>query len=343
MQATPYKPLVLPKKMGDGSMSPFGTASIGCGAEVPGTRTALLGMSASVGGVVLVAPHLDEVVVKSSLQFLGQEREGSVASCFIDNQGEFAYFGLSTGQLMQVLVSDMAVSKAVDLKRGPVVSMYLDWQAGMAYVVSAGQAKASAKKGAVQTASGPAITQVRTRQVCENDCSHHGQCDHGVCQCNPYYQGVDCAHYILRNCPVDCTLHGSCLDGRCLCLPGWKGEDCMECEWDCSGHGACLSSATACVCQEGWHGDHCNKITLKTTTTSTTTQPPVQATAPPAPPFPWLLVVGGCGIVLGLLSLCGLWYEHTKGAGELAKKGSPMPSLVSRPDGYTQIPNKKGY
>ncbi|KAF5905705.1 N-acetylglucosamine-1-phosphodiester alpha-N-acetylglucosaminidase-like [Clarias magur] len=68
---------------------------------------------------------------------------------------------------------------------------------------------------------------------------------------------VLCAHEPLCQ-PEDCSQHGTCVNGQCECQPGWDEPTCanLTCHSSaCGEHGLCTPECTA-----GSYGDECKKI-----------------------------------------------------------------------------------
>ena len=64
-----------------------------------------------------------------------------------------------------------------------------------------------------------------------------------------------------KNILIQCSSHGSCIDGKCECDKGFYGEDCsgtcpgliMEGNEvkECNGNGVCDPKSLTCKCNEG--------------------------------------------------------------------------------------------
>lgn len=109
-----------------------------------------------------------------------------------------------------------------------------------------------------------------------DECSGHGMCTLGECECAPGFGPAkdakegdlnDCSTAL---CQIDCGNHGFCNDNlECECSKGWKGLNCKDpdCgEDDCSGHGVCtfvsVHSPAQCQCDFGYDGGRCEKSSL---------------------------------------------------------------------------------
>lgn len=106
---------------------------------------------------------------------------------------------------------------------------------------------------------GEKCNEILQAQYCPNNCTGHGFCINGVCQCSAGYHGVSCERSVF-DCPQNCSGNGICAGGKCRCSRGWGGSDCSRqftpCPMDCSGHGDCVEGQ--CVCHKAWLGDSCN-------------------------------------------------------------------------------------
>uniref|UniRef100_H2YMB5 Tenascin-R n=1 Tax=Ciona savignyi TaxID=51511 RepID=H2YMB5_CIOSA len=93
---------------------------------------------------------------------------------------------------------------------------------------------------------------------CPNACSGHGSCNkHGRCQCWGQWSGEDCS---TRSCPNECNGKGICDNGNCICDITYSGSDCgrRSCVNDCNGHGRCEEESGRCRCNGNWEGDDCS-------------------------------------------------------------------------------------
>ena len=128
---------------------------------------------------------------------------------------------------------------------------------------------------------------------CIKNCSNHGVCTNGYCQCDPGYYGIDCSNYScpgsvchydnnhIQHCAhccfdsindrkVPCRLTGDEMTftgisegicdgfGTCQCAPPYIGEDCsiLDCKHNCSFNGYCSVEfpASRCMCKDGYTG-----------------------------------------------------------------------------------------
>ncbi|XP_006747557.1 N-acetylglucosamine-1-phosphodiester alpha-N-acetylglucosaminidase-like [Leptonychotes weddellii] len=102
------------------------------------------------------------------------------------------------------------------------------------------------------------------------DCSGHGTCVEGRCQCTGrFWQGAACNK--LDCGPSNCSQHGLCTENGCRCEAGWTGSSCgeacsngsfgeacaMKCQ--CQNGAACDPVRGTCTCPPGFTGDTCGQ------------------------------------------------------------------------------------
>ncbi|XP_006895303.1 PREDICTED: LOW QUALITY PROTEIN: N-acetylglucosamine-1-phosphodiester alpha-N-acetylglucosaminidase [Elephantulus edwardii] len=85
-------------------------------------------------------------------------------------------------------------------------------------------------------------------------------CEDNMWRCPRRVSTVVCVHE-PRCQPPDCSGHGTCVQGSCQCTGHfWRGEACNELDCgpsNCSGHGLCIESG--CSCKAGWTGSNCSE------------------------------------------------------------------------------------
>jgi len=95
----------------------------------------------------------------------------------------------------------------------------------------------------------------------QSECSKHGMCINGECQCSPGFFNKDCSgscpSAFGQNSGVVCSNHGKCFENRCACDPSWTGTDCNSrtCPSQCNGRGTCNNGT--CICNPPYIGDDC--------------------------------------------------------------------------------------
>nr|XP_015213041.1 PREDICTED: N-acetylglucosamine-1-phosphodiester alpha-N-acetylglucosaminidase [Lepisosteus oculatus] len=101
------------------------------------------------------------------------------------------------------------------------------------------------------------------------DCSGHGQCVHGECQCIGHWMGSACDTLDCQ--PSACGPNGVCTTYGCVCDAGWLGSNCSQvcpagfygdgCNQTCScqNGASCDPVSGSCICRAGFHGDCCEQ------------------------------------------------------------------------------------
>ncbi|XP_058142506.1 N-acetylglucosamine-1-phosphodiester alpha-N-acetylglucosaminidase [Dasypus novemcinctus] len=100
------------------------------------------------------------------------------------------------------------------------------------------------------------------------DCSGHGVCVQGTCQCTGrFWRGAACSE--LDCGPSNCSQHGLCTETGCRCGAGWTGSSCSEActngsfgedcakRCQCQNGAACDPVRGTCTCPPGFFGDTC--------------------------------------------------------------------------------------
>ncbi|XP_022275797.1 N-acetylglucosamine-1-phosphodiester alpha-N-acetylglucosaminidase isoform X2 [Canis lupus familiaris] len=116
------------------------------------------------------------------------------------------------------------------------------------------------------------------------DCSGHGTCVEGRCQCTGHFwQGAACNK--LDCGPSNCSQHGLCTETGCRCEAGWTGSNCSEAcsnssfgedcamKCRCQNGAACDPVWGTCTCTSGFTGDTCEQVKQCLRPSQTTLRP----------------------------------------------------------------------
>ncbi|XP_070822896.1 N-acetylglucosamine-1-phosphodiester alpha-N-acetylglucosaminidase-like [Chaetodon trifascialis] len=111
---------------------------------------------------------------------------------------------------------------------------------------------------------------VHQRRCWPEDCSGHGDCVDGRCQCRDGWRGAACDSLACQ--PPACGPHSICTANGCVCAAGWRGKNCsQECSPGYYGDGCrhtcvCFNGAVCnhvngrCVCPPGFYGNFCEQV-----------------------------------------------------------------------------------
>uniref|UniRef100_A0A4W5LDW7 N-acetylglucosamine-1-phosphodiester alpha-N-acetylglucosaminidase n=1 Tax=Hucho hucho TaxID=62062 RepID=A0A4W5LDW7_9TELE len=101
------------------------------------------------------------------------------------------------------------------------------------------------------------------------DCSGHGTCIDGHCQCQEGWSRTGCDTLVCQ--PPACSAHGVCTQDGCACDTGWRGDNCSQvCDLGfygdccnqtctCTNRGSCVTVHGGCSCPIGFHGNSCEQ------------------------------------------------------------------------------------
>lgn len=110
---------------------------------------------------------------------------------------------------------------------------------------------------------------VHPRRCSPANCSEHGECVDGRCQCQKGWRGAACDTLVCQ--PPACGPHGVCTADGCVCDAGWRGTNCSDgcppgfygdaCTktCSCSNASSCDPVNGRCICPPGFHGETCEK------------------------------------------------------------------------------------
>eukprot|EP00743_Colponemidia_sp_Colp-15_P005284 GILK01005683.1.p1 GENE.GILK01005683.1~~GILK01005683.1.p1 ORF type:complete len:1065 (-),score=74.19 GILK01005683.1:89-3283(-) len=94
---------------------------------------------------------------------------------------------------------------------------------------------------------------------CPGDCSGHGRCNAGRCECYGLFFTEDCS---LSKCPANCNNKGACdfRTGQCKCDVPFGDVDCsgLACANNCNNGGVCDFKTGNCTCAPNRGGTDCS-------------------------------------------------------------------------------------
>lgn len=196
--------------------------------------------------------------VMSARTVVGHDREGRVI--FMQADGKTGENGLSLKEFVEVMLQ-YGIVNAVNLDGGGSATYTVN---GTLVNYPSDQCTDDKRFNCARNVS--TILCAHLPRCPEVNCSGHGQCVLGQCQCQGHWIGSRCDQLICRN---NCSGQGTCTPDGCSCNAGWHGDDCSSscprgfygagCSHPCS----CLSGADcdpvrgACLCPPGHTGTLC--------------------------------------------------------------------------------------
>jgi len=116
------------------------------------------------------------------------------------------------------------------------------------------------------------------------------------------------------SCPNNCSSHGTCVTGFCQCDGSYSGDDCstLPCPADCSGHGTCDSSIGKCSCKVNYTGSDCSVYSPPSGGSSTSG--PTNENGSPI--IPIVFILAGVVTVIGLV-VAVIWYIKKRRAAKM--------------------------
>ncbi|XP_072249836.1 N-acetylglucosamine-1-phosphodiester alpha-N-acetylglucosaminidase isoform X1 [Leuresthes tenuis] len=202
------------------------------------------------------------VDVVSARTAVGHDAEGKLLLFQIDGQTEVR--GMNLWEMAKFLKEN-----------GVINAINLDGGGSSTYVVNGSLASYPSDhcKADNRWRCGRAVSTIlciHERRCQPENCSGHGECVDGHCQCQKGWQGTACDSLVCQ--PPACGPHGFCTADGCICDAGWRGNNCSHeclrgfygdsCKQRCScvNGGSCDPVHGHCTCPPGFHGETCQQV-----------------------------------------------------------------------------------
>ncbi|XP_048188667.1 N-acetylglucosamine-1-phosphodiester alpha-N-acetylglucosaminidase [Perognathus longimembris pacificus] len=171
------------------------------------------------------------VNVMSARTAIGHDRQGQLVLFHVDGQTEQR--GLSLWEVAEFLLQQDVVN-AINLDGGGSATFVLN---GTLASYPSDHCQDSRWRCPRRVSTVVCVHELRCQPP---DCSGHGTCVDGHCQCTgKFWHGPACNE--LDCGPSNCSQHGLCTDTGCRCDAGWTGPSCGE------------------ECPLGWYGPGCQR------------------------------------------------------------------------------------